>query len=100
MKIFSFFWKAIKIAGSAQKTGSVGLAETKVFFRSYGPVERMQRYLFIAYSFMCLFIRPSYRSILNKGFNLQHLSFQVQMVQIVCTLTSEHWSRLFHPRTF
>ena len=25
------FWKAIKIAGSAQKTGSVGLAETRVF---------------------------------------------------------------------
>ena len=31
---FIFFWKAIKIAGSAQKkpTGSVGLAETKVLF--------------------------------------------------------------------
>ena len=28
-----FFWKAIKIAGSAQKkTGSVGLVETRVFF--------------------------------------------------------------------
>ena len=26
-----FFWKAIKIAGSAQKTGSVGLGETQVF---------------------------------------------------------------------
>ena len=38
-------------------------------------VGRMHRYLFIAYSFMCLFIRLSYRSILNKGFNLQHLSF-------------------------
>ena len=34
MKIFLFFlWKAIKIAGSAQKAGSVGLAETQVFFR-------------------------------------------------------------------
>ena len=34
MKIFLFFfWKAIKIAGSAQKTGSVGLAETQIFFR-------------------------------------------------------------------
>ena len=34
MKIFIFFfffWKAIKIAGSAQKTGSVGLAEARVF---------------------------------------------------------------------
>ena len=29
--LFIFFWKAIKIAGSAQKTGSVGLAETQVF---------------------------------------------------------------------
>ena len=32
MKSFYFFWKAIKIAGSAQKTGSVGLVETRVFF--------------------------------------------------------------------
>ena len=33
MKIFLFFiGKAIKIAGSAQKTGSVGLAETRVNF--------------------------------------------------------------------
>ena len=33
MKIFFFFfWKAIKIAGSAQKTGSVGLVETQVLF--------------------------------------------------------------------
>ena len=31
--IFIFIWKAIKIAGSAQKkTGSVGLVETRVFF--------------------------------------------------------------------
>ena len=30
--LFFIFWKAIKIAGSAQKTGWVGLAETKVFF--------------------------------------------------------------------
>ena len=30
--LFIFFWKAIKIAGSAQKTGSVGLVETQVFF--------------------------------------------------------------------
>ena len=29
-----FFWKAIKIAGSAPKTGSVGLAETQVFYFS------------------------------------------------------------------
>ena len=29
---FIFFWKAIKIAGSAQKTESVGLVETWVFF--------------------------------------------------------------------
>ena len=29
---FTFFWKAIKIAGSAQKkTGSVGPVETRVF---------------------------------------------------------------------
>ena len=27
-----FFWKAIKIAGSAPKTGSVGLAKTQVCF--------------------------------------------------------------------
>ena len=33
MKIFLFFflWTVITIAGSAQKTGSVGLAETQVF---------------------------------------------------------------------
>ena len=31
--LFIFFWKAIKIAESAQKTGSVGLAETGIFFR-------------------------------------------------------------------
>ena len=31
MKIFFFFWKAIKIAGLAQKIGLVGLAETQVF---------------------------------------------------------------------
>ena len=30
--IIFFFWKAIKIAVSAQETGSVGLAETQVFF--------------------------------------------------------------------
>ena len=31
--LFIFFWKAIKIAGSAQKkTGSVGLVETRLFF--------------------------------------------------------------------
>ena len=30
---FIFFWKAIKNAGSAQKIGSVGLAETQVLFR-------------------------------------------------------------------
>ena len=30
--LFIFFWKAIKIAGSAQKRGSAGLAETHVFF--------------------------------------------------------------------
>ena len=33
--LFFFFWKAMKIAGLAQKkkkTGSVGLAETQVFF--------------------------------------------------------------------
>ena len=35
MKISFFFLKAIKIAGSAQKTGSVGLAETQFFFRPY-----------------------------------------------------------------
>ena len=29
--LFIFVWKAIKIAGSAQETGSVGLAETQVF---------------------------------------------------------------------
>ena len=29
--LFIFFWKATKIAGSAQKTGSVGLAEIQVF---------------------------------------------------------------------
>ena len=28
-----FFLEGNKIAGSAQKTGSVGLAETQVFFR-------------------------------------------------------------------
>ena len=35
--IYLFFWKAIKIAGSAQKnkTGSVELAETRVFFRPH-----------------------------------------------------------------
>ena len=36
--LFIFFWTAIKIAGSAQKTGSVRLAETHffcVFFRPY-----------------------------------------------------------------
>ena len=27
-----FFWKAIKIAGSAQKIGSVELVETRVLF--------------------------------------------------------------------
>ena len=30
--LFIFFWMAIKIAGLAQKTGSIGLAETQVFF--------------------------------------------------------------------
>ena len=37
MKIFFFFWKAIKIAGRHKKTGSVRLAETQVFFVSKGP---------------------------------------------------------------
>ena len=36
--LFIFFWKAIKIAGSAQKTGAVRLVETRVFY--YRP----QRY--------------------------------------------------------
>ena len=36
MKIFLFSFKiATKTAGSAQKTGSVGLAETQLFFRPY-----------------------------------------------------------------
>ena len=32
MKTFLFFRKAMKIAGSAQKTGSVRLAETQIVF--------------------------------------------------------------------
>ena len=45
MKIFDFyFWKAIKVAGSAhkkkkKKTGSVGLAETQVFLGLRGGNE-------------------------------------------------------------
>ena len=36
MKIFLFFfWKAIKIAGSAQKIGSVGLVETQEFLLGF-----------------------------------------------------------------
>ena len=44
--IFIFIWKAIKIAGSAQKkTGSVGLVETRVFFLGLSkPMERLRFY--------------------------------------------------------
>ena len=51
MKIFLFFfWKAIKIAGSAQKTGSVGLVETRVFcFRSKQHNRKIYCCVFLSY---------------------------------------------------
>ena len=38
MKIVLFFLEGNKNSGSAHKTGSVGLAETKVFFRPEGKI--------------------------------------------------------------